>query len=886
MSQVPVHVVVMQACAGHGDLPAAVDAVRRMETDDAARSALAAELVLALMRSQNIQFDVRSLHALDEMLEIAQRFPPPGPQWPRLCAVATVMALMGTASEPGRVSPAEALARLDAVERDSGSDAAVGAQIELARMMFTFLRGIGEGDQSVYSRMPADFSRLRVLAGDDPRLNALADYLTDAMGMHHKGTTGGDVRPDLVSLQEKAGQIFPADSPVHEQIDSSIRAFEVFGRQDAAPTRDEFARLAEAARRPGISDGERAMRHAAVGGAALSGGTEHDLDRIAAGIGHFREALALTGPEDPRRGYLLASLALGLYRRIELTGDARDLAEAGDVLERAKAAAAGPGDPAWPLINELLSQIRARGGDPDARESALEVLRGITWNVLLQNDPAAARRAAREAASSAVQAARMCLLAGDPADALRALEGGRGLMLFAAGEFREAAARLDAAGHGELAERWRRVVETGEADAAPTNLRTDVLTALAEHSGVLDPPSLSEIRHALRTLDADALIYLVPGGEGYPGYAVTAAVGAPPGYLGLANLTDSADRDVERCIDTLATRDLGPSGGRKAVEDLDRLCDWAWRAAIGPIIENFLPTLPPPASGRVPRVILVPMGRLALVPWQAARRRDGVHAVQLAAFSFAASARLLCRAAAVAPVPAAPVGLVVGDPDTGRPQDRLPAARIEAYAVHQAFYRGGRYLGTRADGTVSRSGPGSADELLGWLDAVRPGAGAVLHLACHGVIEGADQDSALSAYLLLANGDRVTAEQIVRRLSTGPDRGIGLAVLAACRTGRSIHGYDEAYSLGTAFLAGGVRSVLATQWAVPDRATSVLMFMFHHHLTRGLPAWAALREAQLWMLLGDERPVPPGMPKRLREQWDKAGSVGVEAWAGFVHQGQ
>lgn len=890
MSQVPVHIVVMQACSGHGDLNAAADAVSGMDPEDPSSSLLAADLLMAIMRQPNVQFDFRLRHALEDMLEIADRFPPPHPQWPRLRAVATVMSLMGTALEPGRVSAADALRRLDEVAREHGADPSLAMQINLARTMFTFIRGVGEGDQSVYSKMSADFAELRVLAGDNPQLIEMTDYMDDATAAFRTATNSGDAG-DLLALRERAARLFPADHPMHEQFDLAADRVNVL-RLDAVPTQDEFARLSEAARQPGLTDVDRLVRHVAAGGAALSGGQEYDVDRIAAAIGHFREAIALSGPHDPQRAYLLASLALGLYRRIELFADPRDLAEAASVLELAKEAAKGPGDPAWPLINEMLSHIRARSGDPEARESALDALRGTTWKVLLQQDPAAARRAAKDAASSALDTARSCLLAGDPVDAIRALEGGRALLLFAAGELRDAATRLVEAGRPDLAERWRRVTETGAADEAPTNLRGDVLSVLAEHSGVLDPPNLAEIRHALRTLDADALVYLMPAADGHAGYAVTAALGAPPGYIGLPNLTDTTDRNIEHCLDLLATRDLGGSenGGRTGTaEDLDRLCDWAWRAAIGPILDSFLPTLPPPASGRVPRVILVPMGRLALVPWQAARRRDGKYAVELAAFSIAASARLLCRAAAAAVVPSAPVGLVVGDPDTGRAQDRLPSARIEAYAIHQAFYRGGRYLGTRADGTVSRSGAGTADELLGWLDEARPGAGAVLHLACHGAIEGENEGgdgSAMTAFLLLANGDRVTAEQILSHLSAGPDRGIGLAVLAACRTGRSISGYDEAYSLGTAFLAGGVRSVLATQWAVPDRATSVLMYLFHHFLTvRGLPAWAALREAQLWML-GDERPIPPGMPARLRRQLDEAGPVGLEAWAGFVHQGQ
>src|SRR4029078_12561653 len=98
----------------------------------------------------------------------------------------------------------------------------------------------------------------------------------------------------------------------------------------------------------------------------------------------------------------------------------------------------------------------------------------------------------------------------------------------------------------------------------------------------------------------------------------------------------------------------------------------------------------------------------------------------------------------------------------------------------------------------------------------------------HGVIETGPDTS--TSYLLLAGGSRLTAHEVVELMTRSPQRDIGLVVLAACRTGRSIHGHDEAYSLGTAFLTRGVRTVLSTQWQVPDNATSVLMYMFHHYL--------------------------------------------------------
>jgi CHAT domain-containing protein len=159
----------------------------------------------------------------------------------------------------------------------------------------------------------------------------------------------------------------------------------------------------------------------------------------------------------------------------------------------------------------------------------------------------------------------------------------------------------------------------------------------------------------------------------------------------------------------------------------------------------------------------------------------------------------------------------------------------------------------------------------------------MLHLACHGVLQAG---AAATSYLLLAGGSRLSAGEVIEVMGRAPDRAVGLVVLAACRTGRAINSYDEAYSLGTAFLAGGARTVLSTQWSIPDGATSVLMFMTHYFLmARGMPARQALREAQLWMLDRDREP-PASMPADLTAQLDETDPAEVMAWAGFIHGGQ
>lgn len=275
------------------------------------------------------------------------------------------------------------------------------------------------------------------------------------------------------------------------------------------------------------------------------------------------------------------------------------------------------------------------------------------------------------------------------------------------------------------------------------------------------------------------------------------------------------------------------------------------------------------------------MGDLARVPWQAARRPgDGRYAVELVAVSHAVSARMLCRSAERDPLPPSTAGLVLADPDAGPGVSGLDAARREALAIRQVFLPGARYLGRRPDGTTSPSGGGTTEQVRAWLTDADSATGGVLHLACHGVVEtGGNRPT---AHLLLAKEEKLLAYELIALLAPAPDR-VGLAVLAACHSGVSMTGYDEAYSLGTAFLAAGVRSVPCGQWAVPDEETSALMFMVHHFAqSAGLPAWAALREAHRWML-DPARTVPDSMPVPLRRALKAERLRDVVAGMGGVH---
>jgi CHAT domain-containing protein len=333
-------------------------------------------------------------------------------------------------------------------------------------------------------------------------------------------------------------------------------------------------------------------------------------------------------------------------------------------------------------------------------------------------------------------------------------------------------------------------------------------------------------------------------------------------------------------------RDLGPVGGAASGADggragerraLEAVCDWASQAVTEPLLAHLR------AQGATvpPKLVLVPMGQLAAVPWHAARRRGPGgryrYAVQDAVVSYAASARLFCEVMAREPVPYDAPGLVVGNP-TGD----LPHAGREAMALHAAFYRTAPYLGRHTAGTAT--GAGTPAEVLGWLRLRGLSPGGVLHLACHARV--LRRSAAHTAHLHLAGGT-LAAEQLTEHAQrSGRPSRIGLVSLAACTTHVSGRGHDEAFTLSTAFLVDGARSVLGSLWPVPDEATSYLMFMVHHYLNaeRARPA-AALRLAQLWMLDPGRRP-PATMPPELAAQVHTVDPDDLRGWAGFTHLGQ
>lgn len=257
---------------------------------------------------------------------------------------------------------------------------------------------------------------------------------------------------------------------------------------------------------------------------------------------------------------------------------------------------------------------------------------------------------------------------------------------------------------------------------------------------------------------------------------------------------------------------------------LDETTRWAWQEVMGPVAAEL--------AGR-PGAVLVAGGLLGLLPLHAAWRPDSTaptgrrYLLDDLTIRYIPNARALTAARSLAAAPAEPL-LVVLDPLRAGHVARLARSSTEAAAAIAGFSSGRQ---------EPIAGPDATAEAV---TRALEGAGTA-HFACHGV---AEPDSPLDSCLKLAGDDELRLRDLLAmRLR------LRLAVLSACETlppGTELP--DEVVSLPTGLLQAGVGGVVASMWAVPDRATAMLMIEFYRGWRwDGHTPADALRLAQQWL---------------------------------------
>jgi len=464
---------------------------------------------------------------------------------------------------------------------------------------------------------------------------------------------------------------------------------------------------------------------------------------------------------------------------------------------------------------------------------------------------------AAQASEIAAQTALRCLGAGLCADAVKALESGRALSLYAATSASTVSDLLAQENRPDLAEQWRQAAFDGsgaERDV-PDDLRHRAFDALAGSTAeqeLLSPPDPVAIAQALRAADADHLVYLIPGEGDEPGWA----------------LSVSGDFQVRsRKLPGLTVAERSKRDG-----DLGAMCGWAWNVAIGPLDEDlhFTGTLEPT------RIVLVPCGALGAVPWHAARRTvDGFSRPFLAdaVVSLAASARQFIEVVQRPRLPLTERVVYIVDPQE-------PSFHTsEGEYLRATCYPHAEVYGLESWGLAGR---GTGEVLLGELPGKDADGAAVLHLTCHG-----ESGSLSSRSSVLLDGATVTVDEVLSH-AHGRPRGApgGLVVAAACQSDLALGDHDEALTLTTALLAAGATTVIGTKWSIPNLASTVLTIQFHRELALGgrTPA-DALRAAQLWAINPHRRP-PAGLPPDLHQTAVSARLAELGSWAAFTVHGK
>ncbi len=124
------------------------------------------------------------------------------------------------------------------------------------------------------------------------------------------------------------------------------------------------------------------------------------------------------------------------------------------------------------------------------------------------------------------------------------------------------------------------------------------------------------------------------------------------------------------------------------------------------------------------------------------------------------------------------------------------------------------------------------------------GTARVIHLATHGEFR---PEAPLFSTLYLADGSLTATDVFNLELNAS------LVTLSACQSGTSaVRGGDELVGFSRAFLYAGAASLVMSLWRVEDQATAQMMDRFYQGLLDGQRKPAALRQAQLALLQGDE----------------------------------
>ncbi|MCL4553480.1 MAG: CHAT domain-containing protein, partial [Candidatus Marsarchaeota archaeon] len=577
-------------------------------------------------------------------------------------------------------------------------------------------------------------------------------------------------------------------------------------------------------------------------------------------IEYHRQAVALTPVAAPAHAIYLDNLANALYNQyvdVELN-DIKDLEEAITCWHDALATAAPRTTTFVQFANNLaagLQQRYVRRGETEDLKLAVQYWRvvceqgnevfpagvlssGRSWGemALSRGSWAEAVEAFTHSLESANQLFQKQLLRGDRESWLRHTQGLAAQAAYASarlGEYRRAVTILETgqsrllsvalernhadierlqSDHPEVIERYRQVVnriallEKQELDATQSDHQLVSQAQLAYQD-------LQDIIATIKQLDGYQDLFAQPTFESVaqaaiPGQALVYLITTFVGSLALIIRDESGDSVEPVWCDEFKTAGLirlllpdqvggesmgGYLGGQlisnRLSQSLDELLPTLGSGLIAPLAEQLRNT---PTR----ELILIPGGRLSLLPLHAASYMDGNRLICLLdefAISYAPSTRAITTARrmllATRPEPAKLVG--IANPAGYSQPLQYAQAELECIARNFDAYSSCLLFKDDAD--------------LGRLLSSLPGAD-VVHLACHGSY---DLREPLDSRLVLTGNDVLTLRQV---LTSKQWMGVRLVVMSACQTALSEFTRlpDEVVGLPAGILQAGVPGVIGT----------------------------------------------------------------------------
>jgi CHAT domain-containing protein len=271
------------------------------------------------------------------------------------------------------------------------------------------------------------------------------------------------------------------------------------------------------------------------------------------------------------------------------------------------------------------------------------------------------------------------------------------------------------------------------------------------------------------------------------------------------------------------------------------------------LIEPIFKSLPASAV-----VVVIPDGQLQQLPFATLRRpatrryliEDFALMVSPSA-SFFVAGRPAARARAGMPLSSA---LLVGNPAVDGAR-ALPGAAAEVDAASQLYPRHEVLVGRMA----------TKDRFVGKAPAFD-----VVHFGGHAF---ANAEFPLLSRLVFADGGSGEQSLFAHEIARLRFPRTRLVFLAACSTAAGAVSRGEGVvSVARPFLAGGVPTVIASQWDVDDAATAQLTLAFHRELAQHGDPVRALRIAQLALLRSGDA------IQSLPSSWGAFVAVGTAVW--------